>query len=80
MLNPDKRWLVIDRYGNEIYMTIGPRSFPLTGLDDLRQTVVEIITTPPVSHFLKVLSFYPSPALSAFTPISYVNLTLALPA
>lgn len=44
---------------------VGPRSFPLTGLDnlpdDLRQTVVKIITSPPVNQFLKVSSFYPSP-------------------
>lgn len=54
---------------------MGPRSFPLTGLadlpDDLRQTVVKIITSPPVNQFLKVSSFYPSPAESL--PITYVE-------
>jgi len=44
---------------------LGPRNLPLTGLDDLpddlRQTVVKIITSPPVNQFLKVSSFYPSP-------------------
>jgi len=54
---------------------IGPRSFPLTGLeglpDDLRQTVVKIITSPPVNQFLKVSCFYPSPAESF--PITYVE-------
>jgi len=45
---------------------MGPQSFPLTGLDDLpeelRQTVVKIITTPPVNRFLKVSSLYAPPA------------------
>lgn len=54
---------------------MGPRSFPLTGLaelpDDLRQTVVKIITSPPVNQFLKVSYFYPSPA-ERF-PITYVE-------
>jgi hypothetical protein len=54
---------------------IGPKSFPLTGLadlpDDLRQTVVKIITSPPVNQFLKVSYFYPSPA-ERF-PITYVE-------
>lgn len=44
---------------------LGPRNLPLTGLDDLpddlQQTVVKIITSPPVNQFLKVSSFYPSP-------------------
>jgi len=54
---------------------MGPRSFPLTGLDDLpddlRQTVVKIITSPPVNQFLKVSYFYPSPAERL--PITYVE-------
>ena len=54
---------------------IGPKSFPLTGLDDLpddlRQTVVQIITSPPVNQFLKVSYFYPSPAERL--PITYVE-------
>lgn len=54
---------------------IGPKSFPLTGLadlpDDLRQTVVKIVTSPPVNQFLKVSYFYPSPAERL--PITYVE-------
>ena len=42
----------------------GPRSFPLTGLselpDDLRQIVVDMLLTPPVSDFLSVSAFTPS--------------------
>jgi uncharacterized protein YuzE len=44
---------------------VGPRSFALTGLDnlpsDLRETVITLLTTPPVNSFLKVSSFAPSP-------------------
>jgi len=44
---------------------VGPRSFALTGLDnlpyDLRETIIMLITTPPVNRFLKVSSFAPSP-------------------
>ncbi len=40
---------------------LGPRSFALTGLDDLpddmRETVARSITMPPVNHFLKVSTF-----------------------
>ena len=45
---------------------LGPRSFPLTGLNDLepewQDTVIEIITAPPVNQILKVSSYMPSPA------------------
>lgn len=44
---------------------LGPRNFPLTGLDDLpddlRRMVTKIITTSPVNQFLKVSSYYPVP-------------------
>jgi hypothetical protein len=54
---------------------MGPRSFPLTGLadlpDDLRQTVVKIITSSPVNQLLKVSYFYSSP-VERF-PITYVE-------
>jgi uncharacterized protein YuzE len=44
---------------------LGPRSFPLTGLNDLepewQETVIEIITAPPVNQILKVSSYMPSP-------------------
>ena len=45
---------------------LGPRSFPLTGLKDLepdwQETVIEIITAPPVNQILKVSSYMSSPA------------------
>jgi hypothetical protein len=45
---------------------MGPQSFAITGLDnlpaELRQTVVKIITTPPVNRFLKVSLLYTPPA------------------
>jgi len=40
---------------------LGPRSFALTGLEtmpeDLREIVVQIITTPPVNHWIKISIF-----------------------
>ena len=43
---------------------IGPRSFPLAGLSelsaDLRQLVLEILLSPPVSGFLSVSAFTPN--------------------
>ena len=45
---------------------LGPRNFPLTGLKDLepewQETVIEIITAPPVNQILKVSSYMSSPA------------------
>lgn len=45
---------------------LGPRSFPLTGLKELeaewQETVIEIITKPPVSQILTISSYSPSPA------------------
>jgi len=39
----------------------GPRSFPLTGLadisDQMREIVMKLITTPPVSYFLTPLTY-----------------------
>ena len=53
----------------------GPRGFPLTGLaeipEDMREIVIGIITTPPVSQFLKVMTY--SPTLSESIPITYVQ-------
>ena len=61
---------------------MGPRNFPITGLDDLpedmRSTVLKIITTPPVNRFLKVSCFTPSP--SRRIPITYVERPTPLPA
>jgi uncharacterized protein YuzE len=43
---------------------LGPRSFPLTGLSelsgDLRQIVLDILLSPPVSEILSVSAFTPS--------------------
>ena len=43
---------------------LGPRSFPLTGLaelsGELREVVMEILLSPPVSGFLSVSAFTPS--------------------
>lgn len=54
---------------------LGARSFALTGLDnlpeELREIVVQIITTPPVSQFLKVTTFYASPGEQV--PLTYVE-------
>ena len=44
---------------------IGPRGFPLTGLDQLseavRDMVLEILQRPPVSDLLSLLAYTPSP-------------------
>ncbi len=53
----------------------GVRSFALTGLNDLpqelREMIARIITTPPVNQFLKVTTFYASPAKQV--PLTYVE-------
>jgi hypothetical protein len=45
---------------------LGPRSFPLTGLrvlePECQETVIEIVTKPPVNRILKVSSYTPSAA------------------
>lgn len=55
---------------------LGPMSFPLTGLDDLppemRETVQHIITSPPVSHFLKVSALWRAPNQKP-EPITYIE-------
>ena len=54
---------------------LGPRSFPLTGLNELepdwQETVIEIITKPPVSQILKVSVYTPS--MSETVPIAHVE-------
>lgn len=54
---------------------LGPRSFPLTGLNDLeaewQETVLEIIKTPPVNQILKVLAY--TPTFSETLPITFVE-------
>ncbi len=60
--------------------SLGPRSFPLYGLDDLepewREVVVEIVKSPPVNHILKMLVYMPS--LTETIPIMTVE-TPSLP-
>lgn len=61
---------------------LGPLSFRLKleeMPDDVRQTVLKIITTRPVSYFLKVLTYSP-PRAKRPVPITYVEKlpTLAL--
>ena len=54
---------------------LGPRSFPLSGLKELepdwQDTVIEIITKPPVSKILKVSVYTPS--LNETMPITLVE-------
>ncbi|MBM3243182.1 DUF2283 domain-containing protein [Candidatus Poribacteria bacterium] len=54
---------------------LGPRSFPLTGLNDLdaewQETVLEMIKKPPVNQILKVLAYTPS--LTETMPITIVE-------
>jgi len=54
---------------------LGPRSFPLTGLRELepdwRDTVIEIVTKPPVNQILQVSVFTPS--LTESIPVALVD-------
>ena len=54
---------------------LGPRSFPLSGLQDLepewRETVIEIITKPPVNQILRVSSYMPS--MAEVVPITSIE-------
>ena len=54
---------------------LGPRSFPLTGLaeisGELKDIVIKIITTPPVTTFLKIMTY--SPSIAEAIPITYVE-------
>ncbi|MBI1878003.1 MAG: DUF2283 domain-containing protein [Chloroflexi bacterium] len=54
---------------------LGPRSFPLSGLRELepewQETVIEIITKPPVNQILKVSTYTPS--LAETIPITSVE-------
>jgi len=54
---------------------LGPRSFPLTGLNDLepewQETVLEILKSPPVNQILKVLAY--TPTLAETMPITWVE-------
>lgn len=54
---------------------LGPRSFPLSGLSELepewQETVIEIITKPPINQILKVSTYTPS--LAEAVPITSVE-------
>ena len=54
---------------------LGPRSFPLSGLDELepdwREIVVDLITSAPVNQILKVSAFTPS--MAEAIPITLVE-------
>ena len=60
----------------------GPPSFRLDGLEDipadLREIVLQIITSPPVNIFLKAGAFYASLHQPPI-PISYIERSVALP-
>lgn len=57
------------------FTDLGPRSFPLVGLGELepdwRETVIEIITKPPVNDILKVSVYTPS--LAEAVPITLIE-------
>ena len=61
---------------------LGPRSFQLYDLESLpnslREIVVKMITTPPVSYFLKVVVYYPKTEQPPI-PLSYIERSAALP-
>lgn len=54
---------------------LGPRSFPLSGLNELepdwQDTVIEMITKPPVNQILKVSVYTPS--FAETVPITWVE-------
>src|ERR671936_275971 len=57
------------------FSVLGPRSFPLSGLQDLepewQEAVIEIITKPPVNQILRVSSYMPS--MAEVVPITSVE-------
>lgn len=54
---------------------LGPRNFPLTGLNELepewQETVIEIITSSPVNRILKVSAYAPSSVETM--PITFIK-------
>lgn len=57
----------------------GPVAFPLNGLEalpsPLKETIIKIVLSAPVNHFLKVVSYYPTsqPSQQSPIPLSYMN-------
>ena len=75
--------LSILTFSQVVQMTeLGPRSFQLHGLEALpeprRAMVIRMITTTPVSSFLKVVGYYPETEQPPI-PISYIEPSVALP-
>lgn len=54
---------------------MGPRSFPLSGLDDLepewQEIVLEMLSQPPVNRILKLQAY--TPALNLTTPTTIIE-------
>ena len=68
--------LILFEYSVLVQKTdLGPRSFPLTGLDnlsgELREMVLEILLSPPVSDFLSVSAYTPS--ILETIPITFLH-------
>ncbi|MCK4765517.1 MAG: DUF2283 domain-containing protein [Candidatus Aminicenantes bacterium] len=68
--------LTLMNFSMLVQMTnLGPRSFPMTGLNELepdwQEMVIGIITTPPVNRILKVSVYTPS--FSETVPIAHVE-------
>lgn len=61
---------------------LGPRHFPLSGLNELepawREMVIDLITQPPVNQILKVSVYTPS--LAETVPIAQIETPLLLAA
>ena len=61
----------------------GPPLLKLDGVDnlpgDLRQTVIQIITSPPVNTILKVYSYLPRPQATVL-PVASLDQTVVIPA
>lgn len=59
---------------------LGPRGFPMPGLDELerewQEVVIEIITSPPVNQVLHVLAYTPS--ILESVPITFVSPPMAV--
>lgn len=60
---------------------LGPRSFPLIGLEELepewRAMVIDIVTSPPVNQILHISIYTPSP--TEHIPITSIASNLPLP-
>ena len=61
----------------------GPPLLRLNGLDDLpddiRQTVLQVITSPPVNAILKVFSYAPTLEADQVEPLAFLDQPVAMP-